>query len=64
MKKKQKNKNHIYLNKNIHTVYNEYGLHRTIKQNDISSNTNIKWSNLFVPHFLGLYIIGWSRIYT
>lgn len=27
----EKNKNHIYLNKNIHTVYNEYGLHRTTK---------------------------------
>lgn len=44
-------------------MYNEYGLHRTIKQNDISSNDNIKWSNLFVPHFLGLHIIGWSGIY-
>ena len=57
-----KNKNHIYLNKNIHTVYNEYGLHR-IKQNDISSNANIKWSNLIVPHFLRLNIIGASIIY-
>lgn len=34
-KGRNKNKSHIYLNKSIHTVYNEYGLHRTVKQNDI-----------------------------
>lgn len=43
-------------------MYNEYGLHRTIKQNDISSNANIRLSNLFVPHFLGIQIIGLCRI--
>lgn len=35
-----KNKSHIYLNKNIHTVYNGYGLH-TAKQNDNSWSTKI-----------------------
>lgn len=63
-RQKHKNKkNHIYLTKNIHTVYNEYGFHRIIKQNDISPNANIKCSNLFVLHFLGIHIIVSSRKY-